>query len=230
MALYQSDFGHDVVPLFGAAPCLGEYVAYAQCRLAHDPCLSDGRCGIIFPAFEPCDLRRGTENDLQCVTPLFGMAREVEFGRGIAVAVVGYRPAVYADLVVGRRPSDPEQHLPVGPGERYGEIRRETVALLRPFGQAREIFVVAAVGLRSFPGGGVDEQFAAHRFAAVGRNILLCRQRAARKKCYDRKNTPHRVVFCEHSLTPGQTSCPCGPAYRKCSYICARKDSKFSGT
>ena len=39
----ESDFGHDVVSLFGAAPCLGEYVAYAQCGLAHDPCRSDGR-------------------------------------------------------------------------------------------------------------------------------------------------------------------------------------------
>lgn len=123
------------------------------------------------------------------------MAREVEFSRGVAVAVVGYRLAVYADLIVGRCPPEPEQYLPVGPGERYGEVRRETVPLLRPFVQALEIFVVAAVGLRSLPGAWVDEQFTAHRFAAVGRNILLCRQRAARKKCYDRKNTPHKVVF-----------------------------------
>jgi len=88
-----------------------------------------------------------------------------------------------------------EQHLPVGPCERYGELGRENVVFLRPVRQTGEVTGVARRGCGRFLRRGVGDHFAARQLAAVGRNILLRRQRAAREECYDRKNTPHIFAF-----------------------------------
>ena len=88
-----------------------------------------------------------------------------------------------------------EEYLPVGPCERHGELGRENVVFLRPVRQTGEVTGVARRGCGRFLRRGVGDHFAARQLAAVGRNILLRRQRAAREECYDRKNTPHIFAF-----------------------------------
>ena len=191
----EGDFSHDLVVLLAAAPRFGQYVAYAQRGLAHDPCRTYCRGRIAFPAFETRHLRRSADDDFQRVAALLRMAREVEFRRSAAVAVIGHGFAVHAHFVIGRSPSQMEEYLPVGPCERYGELGRENVVFLRPVRQTGEVTGVARRGCGRFLRRGVGDHFAARQLAAVGRNILLRRQRAAREECYDRKNTPHIFAF-----------------------------------
>lgn len=54
---------------------------------------------------------------------------------------------------------------PVGPCERYGELRRENVVLQVPLRQPREVAGVASVGCRGRFGRRIDEDFAAGQFA-----------------------------------------------------------------
>ena len=78
------------------------------------------------------------------------MAREVEFRRSAAVAVIGHGFAVHAHFVIGRSPSQMEEYLPVGPCERHGELGRENVAFLRPVRQTGEVTGVARKGCGRF--------------------------------------------------------------------------------
>lgn len=75
-------------------------------------------------------------------------------------ALQGHGKAVHAHFVVARRPSQVEQHLPVGPCERHGERCRENVVLEVPFRQTREVAVVAAVGRRGRFGRRIGEYLA----------------------------------------------------------------------
>ena len=103
--------------------------------------------GASFQLSSGCDGRRRAD-DFEHVAALFGLFGDVDFAGLLPSALQAIRKAVHAHFVVARRPSQVEQHLPVGPCERHGERCRENVVLEVPFRQTREVAVVAAVGRR----------------------------------------------------------------------------------